>query len=365
MQIKLRAFDTLFFRDGKPFSRGEEVWANGMFPPPPSVVYGAMRTAFFSRNLDALPMAGTDDDPSAQLSINALFLHKNDKVYLPCPYDLVQRKGELDNHIGQLNLQDFSSVSSSLPSSFALCPPLGFAPAIPMGGRHYVTLDDFIAYISEAKIPEQCVKTDVFFVKEPKIGLTRSTETGSAEEGKLYRVELFRPRADTGIFIDYSTDGSAFSLPDAGFFNMGGEGKSVQYALVEKKVEIPRPHITGKRFKIVVCTPAFFENGWLPSGFSENLEGNWCGHSLKILAVALDRPLHLGGFDMKNNRPKSMSRAVSAGAVYYVETEEEDVNAVAKSFHGHCLSEFGMDRQGYGLSFVGNISSSDQLSKNA
>lgn len=43
----MEAFDTLFFRDGKPFSMGDDVWANGVFPPYPSTLYGALRASYF------------------------------------------------------------------------------------------------------------------------------------------------------------------------------------------------------------------------------------------------------------------------------------------------------------------------------
>ena len=48
MRIRIKALDTLFFRDGKPFTSGEETWADGTFPPYPSVLYGALRTWFIT-----------------------------------------------------------------------------------------------------------------------------------------------------------------------------------------------------------------------------------------------------------------------------------------------------------------------------
>ena len=61
MTIQLDALDTLFFKDGKPFSLGEETWADGIFPPPPSVVYGATRTALISSGLSSRSLeAGID-----------------------------------------------------------------------------------------------------------------------------------------------------------------------------------------------------------------------------------------------------------------------------------------------------------------
>jgi len=49
MRIEIKSFDTLFFRDGKPFTMSEDNWADGIFPPPPSVIYGALRAAYFAQ----------------------------------------------------------------------------------------------------------------------------------------------------------------------------------------------------------------------------------------------------------------------------------------------------------------------------
>ena len=37
--------DVLLVRDGRPFSAGDDHHATGPFPPPPSAVYGALRSA--------------------------------------------------------------------------------------------------------------------------------------------------------------------------------------------------------------------------------------------------------------------------------------------------------------------------------
>lgn len=42
--IEIQALGTLFFRDGKPFTMGAETYAEGIFPPLPSTIYGALRT---------------------------------------------------------------------------------------------------------------------------------------------------------------------------------------------------------------------------------------------------------------------------------------------------------------------------------
>jgi len=50
--LRINPFDTFFFRDGKPFTMGDDSWADGIFPPSPSVIYGALRTAWISEKLD-------------------------------------------------------------------------------------------------------------------------------------------------------------------------------------------------------------------------------------------------------------------------------------------------------------------------
>ena len=52
MILELQPLDTLFFRDGKPFNKGEENWADAIFPPFPATIYGALRTAYFNEHIE-------------------------------------------------------------------------------------------------------------------------------------------------------------------------------------------------------------------------------------------------------------------------------------------------------------------------
>ncbi|HEC25711.1 MAG TPA: hypothetical protein ENI54_06865, partial [bacterium] len=64
MIVEIDALDTLFFRDGKPFTMAENRWADTVFPPFPSVIYGALRSAYFANHIEELGKAKTDDDPT-------------------------------------------------------------------------------------------------------------------------------------------------------------------------------------------------------------------------------------------------------------------------------------------------------------
>jgi len=97
MIIRIRPLDTFFFRDGKPFSLGQETWADGVFPPSPSILYGALRAIYFSEYPDEFKKANTPDDPTLKLKIKGIFLEIGEKIYLPVPADFVITKDEGEN----------------------------------------------------------------------------------------------------------------------------------------------------------------------------------------------------------------------------------------------------------------------------
>lgn len=80
MLIDIKPLDTLFFRDGKPFSMGDNDWADGIFPPHPSVFYGALRSAYIGKNIDCIGKISNKsdpDDPTQKLKILNIFKKKN------------------------------------------------------------------------------------------------------------------------------------------------------------------------------------------------------------------------------------------------------------------------------------------------
>lgn len=87
---KLTPLDVLLFRESKPFSPGEASWAKGIFPPLPSTVFQALRTA--------LP---TYDPKHPIRDLNFLgpfLMDSSHTLWLPTPKDLLavgtKREGE-------------------------------------------------------------------------------------------------------------------------------------------------------------------------------------------------------------------------------------------------------------------------------
>ena len=108
MNIEITAYDTVFFKDGKPFTMGEDTWASGTFPPPPSVFYGMLRTAYAAQNNIALNKI---EEETKDLRISSILLKLENEKHLlfPYPTDLFQAKGDDNIKLMKLKANDIIS----------------------------------------------------------------------------------------------------------------------------------------------------------------------------------------------------------------------------------------------------------------
>jgi CRISPR/Cas system CMR-associated protein Cmr3 (group 5 of RAMP superfamily) len=94
LQLQIEAFDTFFFRDGRPFTMGADTTATGPFPPSPQVVYGAIRSAMAAQE----GMKQEDIDrltKSVKMVDFGLFTHGS--RYYPAPLDILLPKSDPKN----------------------------------------------------------------------------------------------------------------------------------------------------------------------------------------------------------------------------------------------------------------------------
>ena len=350
MIIKIDALDTLFFRDGKPFTMGEDTWANGVFPPYPSVIYGALRSAYFSHHLNELKKANNDDDPTRDLKIKGFYILADNKAYLPLPNDCVKEKGGKDNFVSVLPMPELKNIKSSCPTQYALKSKKEEVVENIDGGL--INIKSFGEYLKCAKGPfSSILKVADRVLPEPKIGIGINKETGTSEEGKLYRVDM-RRLGDFGLLVDFK----GLDLSKRGMMKLGGEGKAVSYKQFKPvDFSIDNFNFDGKRFKLYLSTPAIFKNGWLPAWINEQtLIGEYKGLELKLLTASIGKPISIGGFDMRKRMPKAMRKAVPAGSVYYFEIIEGDIQQAIEIFNQSAISEFYRE-QGFGIAYVGGV----------
>lgn len=354
MKIKIDALDTLFFRDGKPFTLGAETWADTLFPPSPSVIYGALRGKYFAEHIAELKDANEPDDPTKGLRIQTIALQSGNRLLFNLPLDYVHQKGGEEKHVFLLKNTPTTPVSNCPVKNIVLSEKEMTVENVENGLFHSGFLRKYLHGQLERF---HCEKLSDYLVSEPKIGIARQNQTHSSQEGMLYRVDMHRleskmafeePTQSISLFVEF--DG--LSIPSEGFLKLGGESKSAYYTESNATTMNP-PQLSGNRFKLYLASPAMFEQGWLPEWIDPNtLEGTRGELNFRLETAILGKPIVIGGFDMKKKEPKIMRKAVPAGSVYYFRIIEGTAQDAVDIFHHQNISDYEAS-QGFGLAFVG------------
>lgn len=362
--IHIEAIDPLFFRDGKPFSMGEDVWADGIFPPLPSVIYGAMRTAYMFQKGITLPemLEQTKD-----FRITNVYLLLNDEPAFPFPADLIKPKKAKE--ISFLEPIPFSNSSSICENVLAVPQTLAKEKAEDLFGTSCLLQDDFKKYLKYDLEDVDAFKLAEYTTNEPKIGIARSNETRTTSgeaEGKMYRVGMRRlekydkngNKKQVKLAIEF--ENLDLDVEQRGLLRLGAENKVAHFIKGENHEKENLMLTQAQALRICLTTPAIFANNqmpnWLASGKTKG------GIDVKLLTYALGKPIYVGGFDMQANNgkgyPKMMYKAVPAGSVYYVCSDNLEVlcNELSKSdslieTENPNLKDF--DKQGFGKFSIG------------
>jgi len=371
--IVLDAFDTLFFRDGKPFSMGEDTWAVGMFPPSPSVISGALRTGYFAHHIERLSDAATGADPTAQLCVTGICykLVPDNNYYYPAPLDIAEpidksvklKRQEANNKRYSVELQDLffrkNGCSTSMGSTYGMVySASGRLETIENG---LVETNELTGYLCSGRL-RSAVKLSDYLCHEAKVGIGRDNKTGtSSDTGQLYRVEMRRPVSVGGktrlaIVVRFNH----LQLPDNGVLRFGAEGKCVSYtAGTMPEIDISElEQSESNRFKLYLSTPAVFDRGWKASWMET---GDYHGLQFSLLGASIGKPLSLGGFNLKERWPKQMRRAVPAGSVYYFELKKGQLRdhfaEMKDAFHGKMLADSALCSigEGNGIAYLGVV----------
>ena len=252
MTIRLKALDTLFFRDGKPFDKGEETWANGIFPPHPSVIYGSLRSLFYIQHPAELGNENTEKDKTRDLEIKDIKVRNAYDYFYPCPNDVVKKKGDKKGNPLMLTLENGLKNTSSILESYLTSD----TKIEPIEG--FLIGDNFeVEYLNGEK-PKRYRHLNDFISLEPKVGIGRDNITGITEEGLLYRVGMVRPK-DIEIEIDFYLEDWVLVKESKGFLKIGAEGKSCAFEVVDNVMESSRFECDSNIFKVYFTTPTIIK----------------------------------------------------------------------------------------------------------
>ncbi len=370
--------DVWLFRDGKPFTAGEDNLARSMFPPTPLTVQGALRQKISEAHDLSYGEYKKNKSPKAQKvgeyigTVNAqkdgvdtgafrmrgpfVGLIPPDKpavALLPCPADLLMNE-DSDNLIitqpdDSLSVSDLRNGENvELNQSLAHIRFVQVYKDYENMANHWITGEVFKQYLDGqvttqiAPSPEQIEHGDVdrsdnhdvfryigdkhgyqifpshlVFGTQNRMGVSTDSATSFRHEGQLYQVQFVRPTRHIGLLVDVGGGHEANHI--TGLMTMGGE----QRESINRDVDVldfpeSPSQITG-RFKIIFLTPAYFEDGWLPTNGDWS---QWFGNNVTLVGSALYRPQKIGGWSNAKGGARAMHNYVAPGSVYYFETSD-------------------------------------------
>lgn len=390
--LEIRPQDVWLFRDGKPFSAGEDHSARSMFPPTPLTVQGALRQKIslsLGVSLSQYKKASRGESSTDEASEAVRYIGKHGDLsnvgmfrmqgpflslrinsgvipLLPTPADLLVKEDEDTKIINGVVVtkpndasplsdfegyqfpnvyEDFENLPNFWMTDTAFSAYLNDSTAIEpswfVSKPDTVYSDAASAYQDQ----KQIVPGSLIYQSEYRFGVSTNAVTSFREEGKLYQVQFVRPLDGIGLLVSVTND-----IPEdrfTGAISIGGEQRQGNASAVED-IQIPSCPMK-KRFKVIFLTPAYFSGGWQPANEDWS---NLFGSPVALKSAVLYRPLKIGGWNSEKGAARAMHNYVAPGSVYYFETDEPfpapsaltqdpvGINAAALGFGQYAIGEW-------------------------
>jgi len=352
MEIRIKPLDTLFFRDGKPFVKGQDTWADGTITPNPTVLYGALRTAFATESnisfeeLGAGKALGQDE-----FNIRGIYYRIGSDSLLPLPLDLVQygKETEIDEkryEVKPLGVRKTDIISSKKGIKNYFLTSMDNTVQVEALENGLIVSTELGKYLKGELNSTKAYKLADYVKNEPKIGIGRENTTKTPEEGNLFRVDMKRAN-DFQIGVTLDVDKNK-EYNYGKLVRLGGETKMVQLYSTRIPMRVIRSSIDFSKgcFKVYFSTPTILDDG-TPTALLKELIGS----EPTLVTSTVGKPLHIGGFDMARKKPKPMYKCVPAGSVFYYQIEDKDISLL-NAKQGTSLSNV-LSEQGFGTCYFG------------
>jgi len=320
--------DVLLFRDGRSFSAANgDTLARGVFPPRPTVFYGAVRSALMSRagaDFDrddfglsgpVADVVGTQTD-SGTLRIARFALARQhegtlERLY-PVPSDVLVRKDDRtaprkERRYTLLHPQEAPGRTNG-----------------PEGVRLSWTDDDALDAVytnADGYLPESAFRNvlaggtsavqdtldaDALFRTEPRTSVAIDDDRGTGEPGRLFTVAFTRASPNVGFLLRLEDE--AGQVPQRGWLRLGGEACAARFTTVDPPAAADdnlASSIQKKgRLKLVLTTPGVFEQGWHPDRIGDDRTGTIAGCRVRLRGAAVEGHEPLGGVGPGRGTPQ-------------------------------------------------------------
>ncbi|MCP4353892.1 MAG: hypothetical protein GY795_51245 [Desulfobacterales bacterium] len=296
MFVRITPLDTVFVRDSRSFGVNEAHAVDSLYPPPPSVIFGAMRGALLMNGKykvcawrgkktegDDWPEWFLCRDEENCLIQQGPVMAVNNTPLFPLPLDTFINENDCT-----LNLYDLEPAE---PDMFCLTTPCvlktDYDAVLKISTQYFVTAQVLKAYLDlensrGGSIPLEFrgQRRNIFMASElwqneRRTNVSIDPELYSGREGALFSLEHVRTDSHSGVSLISRWHGTKEAAKAIKRFvgkdrnqliNLGGERRPAKVRAMSDfewpMSDLPELSGTHVYFRIYFATPAYFNGGW-------------------------------------------------------------------------------------------------------
>ncbi len=356
VSIQFTPLDSWFFREARPHGSVGNSELGSVFPPSVRTLLGAVRTLMgdtwfarhgggehkdwrsFASNTALQAVIGFGDN-LGPLRVTGPFLQRDGQRLYPAPTNLMVKEQDGKAHYFLLDLG--TPVHCDLGRVHLPCFPqkvpglkevVGSKPA----EGYWLTQQGYTAVLAgQAPQAKEVLASKDLFTEEPRLGIGRDNHRGGVQEGLLYQTRHLRLQADISVEIELHGITDSNLLPQDTVVRLGGEGRTAALHITPSAAtaKLPQVDLGDKLHTLALyaLTPSLCATdlpAGIPAGFVRSQHsgydcwtGQLAGQALRVLAVACQRPLREGGWDLAQHRARSVQSLLAPGSVLYVQSD--------------------------------------------
>lgn len=390
--LQLTPHDPLVARDGRPFGVGQGNRMRGLPWPLPSVVAGSFRTALVKAGSG--DFSGDIPQRLLQIAVAGVFPVHANELYLPSPKDAVAEPNSNGKGIKCLHrvVPQPLTGGCDIPESTLLPVMLSETQA----SEDFKPSNDVPAWWPVRKYVDWLQGNGVSFdssflcspLQDTRDHVCLDADRGASAEGQIFTTANLNvthlPRFDvegTSPWHQRLADvtlSSRITIPDSEttllldqqfciWHPLGGERRMVHWQQCLQTItgwkcpdSVKAALASAERVRMILATPAIFNDGWKPGWLANGLEGELSGVNLKLVGASIDRWQAVSGWSMQPHKgtgrpgPKPIRRMVPAGGVYFFEVKNPGDAAQLADLWLQPVSDAEQERRdGFGLALWG------------
>ncbi len=361
--VQFEPVDTLFLRDGTPFTAGGAPQADvgSLFPPHPPTIVGAFRAVLARCNgwngrgrwperLNDVLGDGPDDLGS--LTFDGPIILRGGRPLFPAPRHLLGEVGSGNRRI----------VDCLRPGAMVMC-DLGASVRLPEFPRNrrelkattgqWLTRTGLEAVLRGGLPPRrEIVLGHELWTEEARVGVQIDGNTGTVREGGLYSTRHIRVAQRVSMGVRIEGIPRIWSKPQGRLVPLGGESRIAecrQWNPANLMLHLPVGEIEAARKVMIVALTPLDLDGAVAQGAAplDSVSG------LRVVSACLDRAGLVGGWNSLVRQPMALKPVLPAGSVLFCEGEGlRDFVGLVKASGG--LLKIGRRRKwGFGLAAIG------------